>query len=183
LNVWSIIVTAAVAAPGLESSVPPSGHYEVVPSLDGAQTVIDRAIDVVADEFFFMVRPIVRSKLRGVTDPCRYLNFDLDGDSVQTWCDRDDFAFSSPVDGQPRPFSLDGDEGALVHERRRGQLIQTFIGDGGTRKNVYRIEDDELRMAVMVSSPRFDVPLMYVLRYRRVGPVRPGPHRILGRNP
>lgn len=167
---WILSLVAATS-----SAAPPAavfeGHYELADP-PAADQIVQGAIDRVANEMFFLVRPFVRARLRDATDPCPTLNIDPEPRELEIWCDRDEDRFTSPPDGRPVQTEFEGERFTLSQTVTARGIEQRFRNAEGERVNHYRLErgGQILAMHVELRSPQLADPVRYSIRYRKVAP-------------
>jgi len=170
-----VAAPAAAQAQGDTAGAPPTaaapvfdGAYVLVPE---ASDTVRHAIDRAVRQFFFLVRPIARSRLERVNPV--HARFTIEETAAGF---RIDFGEGEPVvapaDGSPIPWTRpDGERLLLSVARDGGDLVQTFVAEDGRRENRFRFQPDgTLALYVTVESSRLAAPVTYTLIYRRASP-------------
>lgn len=170
-----VAAPAAAQAHGDAADAPPTaaapvfdGAYVLVPE---ASDTVRHAIDRAVREFFFLLRPIARSRLERVNPVHAHFTIEETAHGF-----RIDFGEGEPVvapaDGSPIPWTREDGERLLLSVARDGaDLVQTFVAQDGRRENRFRFQPDgTLALYVTVESPRLAAPVTYTLIYRRASP-------------
>ena len=139
-------------------------------TLDGAASQdIAVAVDKVADETSFFIRPIVRQRLMAADPPIHGLTISFAGSNVTiTW--DDGLTATTPTDGKPIDWvSPSGAAGKFRAVWAGPVLTRTFSTSDGERVNVYSLDATGrlLTLEITVSSPQLPDVVNYKLVFRR----------------
>lgn len=132
---------------------------------DKERKALAEAIDEVASDFNFVLRPIVRSRLEEANPVIERLCLARRGDAVTV--SLDERKYSAPLSGKPvKVTGITGDELALHLKVGKTSLWQIFQGDEGGRINGFgSTESGNVEMKVRVFSERLPRDLIYTLTY------------------
>ena len=146
------------------SASPFDGKY----ALDKARSAnVGKAIEEATGSMNFMSRPIARSRLAKTNT--------LPTNASISVADRVEIDLGAkPVsvlpDGKAVPWTRPDGEVFQVSARLEGDdLVETFQGKDGSRRNTFHLQDDgkTLTLDVQVESPRLPQPVRYRLVYKR----------------
>jgi hypothetical protein len=134
------------------------------------RAALDAAIDRAAQEFNFLFRPIVRSKLHDTNSIAHVVTFQWAPGSMRVTFTDPARDYRAPDDGTPvhDPKSKDAST-RISHRFERGNFIEQFTADEGAQRNVFTLTSDaqKLTMNVLVTSPKLKNPIQYNLTYHR----------------
>ncbi|RLB55167.1 MAG: hypothetical protein DRJ42_07030 [Deltaproteobacteria bacterium] len=143
-----------------------AGTYRFSQSRSTGQEIINQAIERDTEDLNFVIRGIARGKLEGKNPIVSTIDIAVrDGNIVIRLDGR---RYTAPADGT-RTTAIDpaGDEVGLTHAYRDGKIIQTFLFDGGQRRNVFSLRRSGiLQYNVIVTADRLPGPVRYGLHYR-----------------
>ena len=127
------------------------------------------AVDKVADETSFFIRPIVRQRLMAADPPIHGVTISFAGSNVTIAWD-DGLTATTPTDGTPIDWvSPSGATGKFRAVWAGPVLTRTFSTSDGERVNVYSLDPTGrvLTLEITVSSPQLPAVVNYKLVFRR----------------
>lgn len=150
--------SSALATPG-------GGAFDLVASVE-VEHSREAAIEVAASRFNWMVRPIVRARLRPHVWNCESLELLERDDGLRLICDG-----HQPVDVRHDRESVwagpDGDAYVVVLTSGSDTRRLTFSGDRGVLTWVYREDGDGLELQTELNAPAIGTPIAWTVRYTR----------------
>jgi len=131
---------------------------------------IQAAIDKALGDLVFLARPFARGRLEETNKPIAQVTIGHEGgDLVVTY--NNESRAASPSNGTSIDWKspIDDKIHKLSTKVQGGKLIQTFVGDDGTRRNTFSVKNGgkSLEMVVRVSSPHLPTTIEYSLTYAR----------------
>jgi hypothetical protein len=142
-------------------------HYSGGPQ---ERAALDAAIERAVSEFLFIIRPIVRGKLRDANTIAKQVTFQWAPGSMRVMFTDPPRDYRAPDDGTPvhDPASHDAST-RISHRFDSGTFIESFTADDGAQRNLFTLTPDGqgLTMAATVSSPKLKVPVQYSLTYHK----------------
>jgi hypothetical protein len=169
----ALVAGAAIAAhvlPGAlrgarAQGVQLQGTYELVPAQSDD---VAAAIRATTADMNFIERPIARSRLRKVSAPYQRLRIMQSATETVMIFD-DESPVHMPADGSAAGWRHRGELMQVSGGWQGERLVQNFQAEDGKRVNTYVRADDgnQLRLEVVLTSPRMRKPMKYSLVYRR----------------
>ncbi len=145
---------------------------------DGAEQIVEQAIQQAVAKMNVIARPIARSRLKKTNSPYRVIRIEQQPAQLTFQFDHRK-PLELPADGRAIKWAREDGEVLDVSARLQdGVITQTFQAEDGQRTNRFTLGPDGATMTldVTVSSPRLPEPLAYSLDYhRQLG--RENPHR------
>jgi hypothetical protein len=166
LGACMLALCAVAMATDPAIAAPPQGAYRYAEGRVGKQR-LQREIARVADEMNFLIRGIVRSRLRGSNPIAAHITVATDGQIVALRYDKR--VYRARLGAPPaKVVGTTGDK--LDHTVRRvgDVLVERFVGPDGTRVNRLKpAGPDKLVLDVTITSDRLPSDVRYHLVYRR----------------
>ena len=158
----------AVASEDADALDALEGTWQATNSREEARANIDAQIDAVVAEMSFIKRPFARRRLRKVTRPCQTMAFErLTEARVEIHCTSRKAAVA-PLDGTSVKWTdEDGETFTLTQTVHDDRIVQTFVGEDGTRRNVYRPDGDTMTLDAQLTSDQLPEPLTFQRTFRR----------------
>jgi hypothetical protein len=162
----ALILTVAAAAARADD---PSLQGAFVNEQQSAKT-IETAIETAVAKMNFIKRPIARSRLKKTNEAHRRVEIKIGSGEISVAFDGHK-PVQMPADGSTIRWTREDGETFDVSAAWDGnRLVQTFKAEDGTRANAFSIgADGRLNMAVTLTSPQLDQPLVYTLTFSRAG--------------
>jgi hypothetical protein len=170
-----LLLLCSIAAPGVASDGSDTdaldeleGTWQATNSREDARARIDEQIDAVVAEMSFIKRPFARRRLTKVTRPCQTMTFQrMENARVEVHCTTRKAAVA-PLDGTPvRWTDEDGEAFTLTQKVHDDRIVQTFEGEDGTRRNVYRPDGDTMILDATLTSDQLPEPLTFRRTFTR----------------
>ena len=171
-----LMVVAFTAILASTAADPPRRAAAQAANMPGSYTLdsaasqdIAVAVDKVADETSFFIRPIVRQRLMAADPPIHGVTISLAGSNVTVTWD-DGLTATTPTDGTPVDWvSPSGATGKFTAVWEGPVLKRTFSTPDGQRVNVYSLDSTGrvLTLEITVSSPQLPAVVNYKLVFRR----------------
>lgn len=152
-----------------------AGTYTVA---DGAEPLVEQAIERAVAKMNFVTRPIARGRLKKTNPAYRVIRIEQQPAQITFQFD-DRKPLQLPADGRAIKWTREDGEVLDVSANVQGSVItQTFQAKDGQRTNRFVLNPDgaSMTLEVTVSSPRLPEPVKYSVNYsRQLG--RENPHR------
>jgi len=161
-----VAATAGPPRPAAAQAANMQGSYVLD---NAASQSIAVAVDKVADETSFFIRPIVRERLMAADPPVHTVTISFAGSDVTVAWD-DGLTATTPTDGTPIDWvAPSGAQGKFSCVWAGPVLKRTFTTSDGQRLNAYSLDPTGhvLTLDVWVSSPQLPEVLSYRLVFRR----------------
>jgi hypothetical protein len=128
---------------------------------------IDTAVDAGAKQFNFLIRPIVRSRLKKVNPAIRRIEIIHTGKEITIKNDASIPITAIPGSGATKWKRDDGEVFDLSMEWQGASLEVTFVAPDGKRVSRYTLSGNTLALDVTLTSPELRDPIRYHLDFRR----------------
>ena len=130
---------------------------------------IERAIEAAIADVSFVLRPFVRSRLRGKNPVRKRVRVELAASHVVVVYD--DERYQGEEDSW-REVQAGGEALRMLVERSGRSMIFTFRTEDGEKRTVHTVSKDgvQLSLDITVTSSRLPTPLAYRVSFRRAGP-------------
>lgn len=156
-------VASGQEAAGLDRYV---GHWRYDGTPEHGQRIIEAAVGRAVDGMGFIVSDIAAGRLRGKNQLVREIVISQAGDRVRIAFDGTR-VYETALEQWTPHHTPDGESVSVLHRYHQGSLVQLFRSDSGTRRNVFRMSGDRIRLEVTVQSPSLPRAMTYSLTYRR----------------
>ena len=144
------------------------GTYESADRNEKARRRINKQIDKVVGEMFFIKRPFARSELEEATEPCDRIEIDSGDGEITIVCDDRKPTTTKPDGTTERWTSRDDETYRLSQSVEDDRIVQVFENDDGKRTNTYRLDgEDKLVLDVKIESDSLPMPLTYTRKFDR----------------
>lgn len=145
-----------------------AGTFVLAEPRGAVQKQIEGAVDEAAGKVSFLIRPIVRSRLRAKNPVRERVRVEITGTTIAV---RYDDARYEGVDGAWIDARNDDEPIRLRTEREGRTLRVSFKAEDGEKRMVHVVSEDgeKLSLEVTVESSKLPAPLVYRIAYRRQG--------------
>lgn len=145
-----------------------TGAFELSESRAAVQKQIEKAVDDLAGQVSFLIRPIVKSRLRAKNPARGRVQIELDGAAAAVVYDGERYqgVVGSTVDAK------NGDEPIRLRFEREGRSLRViFQAEDGEKRMVHDVSADgkKLSLEVTVTSSKLPAPLVYRVAYEKRG--------------
>ena len=160
---FALVSQVALATPEL------SGRWQILQSPAEVERLHTEAVDEALGSIPWAFRGLARPHLTKTVDSCPDLTLSYADSGFSASCpDKPPFTFDAPLEAR----TIDGRDGKKVLVTPTpvaNGLILRFDGDQGGLKSSYTLRDKTLEVRKEVFSPHLDKPIVWIVRYQRVG--------------
>ncbi len=165
LALFTSVALASPPSEALHSAY--TGSYVPAETDEELDARWDAEVDRVADTLPWIIRGLVRSKLKGERPPCPALHVVLSEVALTVQCDGEDqLEHRFDGSGDP-PTNRDGDPVDVVFAVNDSDLQLDLSSPRGSIATRYAIDGDLLTVDTVTRSARVDEPFNWLQTYRR----------------